>query len=66
MGIEAGIYSRLTGSTAITALVGTRIYPQVVPQGASYPNARFLIISDEIINHRNAQHKLHNFWYHFR
>ena len=50
MGIEAGIYSRLSGSTAITALIGTRIYPQIVPQGASYPNARFTIITDEVIN----------------
>ena len=50
MGIEAGIYSRLSGSTAVTAIVGTRIFPQVVPQGASYPNARFTVITDEIIN----------------
>jgi len=50
MGIEAGIYSRLSGSTAVTALVGTRVYPQVVPQGASYPNVRFAVISDEVVN----------------
>jgi hypothetical protein len=50
MGIEAGIYSRLSGSTAVTAILGTRIYPQVVPQGASYPNARFTIISDVILH----------------
>jgi hypothetical protein len=50
MGIEAGIYSRLSGSTAITALVGTRVYPQVVPQGASYPNIRFAIITDEVVH----------------
>jgi hypothetical protein len=50
MGIEAGIYSRLSGSTAVTALVGTRVYPQVVPQGASYPNIRFAILSDETVH----------------
>ena len=50
MGIEAGIYSRLSGSTAITALVGTRVYPQVVPQGASYPNIAFSVATDEVIH----------------
>ena len=50
MGIEAGIYSRLSGSTAITALVGTRVYPQAVPQGASYPNVAFSVVTDEVIH----------------
>ena len=50
MGIEAGIYSRLSGSTAVTALGGTRVYPQVVPEGSSYPNIRFAVITDEVIH----------------
>tara|TARA_R100000808_G_scaffold24161_1_gene54959 strand:- start:670 stop:1083 length:414 start_codon:yes stop_codon:yes gene_type:complete len=50
MGIEAGIYSALTGSTSLTGIVGTRIYPQIVPQGADYPNVRFSLLADEVIN----------------
>jgi hypothetical protein len=50
MGIEAGIYSRLSGSTAIVALVGTRVYPQAIPQGSGYPNIAFAVTSDEVIH----------------
>ena len=47
MGIEAGIYSRLTASTSITAIVGTRIFPGRVPQGQTFPNIRFSILAQE-------------------
>jgi len=47
MGIEAGFYSRLTASTSITALVGTRVFPGRVPQGQSFPNIRFSVMSQE-------------------
>lgn len=50
MGLEAGIYSQLSGSTAITAIAGTRIYPEVIPQGSSYPNVRFSIVVDEVVH----------------
>lgn len=35
--LEAGLYSRLTGDTDVSALVSTRVYPHVAPQGASLP-----------------------------
>lgn len=37
MAIESTIYSRLSGFAGLTALVGTRIYPMILPQGATYP-----------------------------
>ncbi len=37
MSIESGLYARLAGDAAVAALVATRIYPAVVPQGATLP-----------------------------
>jgi hypothetical protein len=35
--METGLYSYLISKTAITALVATRIYPLIAPEGAAYP-----------------------------
>lgn len=34
---EAFLYQRLTSQTAVSALVGTRIYPLLAPQGTALP-----------------------------
>jgi hypothetical protein len=34
---EESLYSTLTGYAGLTALVSTRVYPQVIPQGATMP-----------------------------
>lgn len=35
--LEAGLYSYLTAQAAITAIVGTKIYPNRIPQGTALP-----------------------------
>jgi len=57
--IEAGIYTRLTGSTDITAMVGTRVYPSHVPQGTSFPMLRYTIITQEQIHGLSAHTDLY-------
>lgn len=37
MSVESAIYSHLSGVVAVTALVSTRIYPNVAPQGVTLP-----------------------------
>jgi hypothetical protein len=59
MGLEAGLYSKLSGSTAITGIVGTRIFPGHVPQGQSYPAMRFMVSSQEKV-HNLANHGPNN------
>lgn len=40
-GVDTWLYQTLTGGTALTALVGTRVYNEVVPQNAEYPYVVF-------------------------
>ncbi len=47
MDIKAGLYSYLTSKALLTALVGSRIYPDVAPQGATIPYLTF-IVADSI------------------
>jgi hypothetical protein len=35
--VESWIYSRLTGFAGLSALVGTRLYPSVLPENPTYP-----------------------------
>lgn len=37
MSLESALYTYLTGLSAVTDVVGTRIYPAQVPQGAAFP-----------------------------
>lgn len=37
MAIEEALYTRLTGHSGTAALVGTRVYPNVLPQRATLP-----------------------------
>ena len=37
MSISSGLYSYLTAQAAITNLVSTRIYPEILPQDPTYP-----------------------------
>lgn len=45
MTIEAGIYAYLIANSGVFALVGTRIYPQVIPQDAEMPAMAYQRIS---------------------
>ncbi len=46
MGIETGLYTELSGNAGVSALVGTRIYPQKLAQDATLPALVYSVISD--------------------
>lgn len=58
MSIKAGLYSFLTGSTPIAAVVGTRVYPMLVPQGAAYPAITYQIVSNNHIRSHGGSSQL--------
>lgn len=47
MGVEAAIYTQLSGYAGLTALVGTRIYPRLLPQSSSKPAVVYSRVSSE-------------------
>jgi len=48
--IEDAIYSKLSGTSGITALVGRRIYPVVLPQKCKLPAITYDKVSDPQIH----------------
>lgn len=44
-GIEEAIYSALTAHAGLSALVGDRVYPMVLPEGAVRPAVTYMRIS---------------------
>lgn len=50
MSLETGIYKLLSANSAVAALVGTRIYPVIVPEGATFP----AVVYQRIDTARNA------------
>jgi hypothetical protein len=47
MNVREAIYSKLSGTSAITALVDYRIYPAALPQGVEYPAISYDLITQE-------------------
>lgn len=45
MSLDAALYSKLTGTAGITAVIGTRMYPSIIPQGATLPAITYQRIS---------------------
>lgn len=43
--LEEGVYARLSGSTGVTSIVSTRIYPEELPQNPTYPALTYQRIS---------------------
>jgi hypothetical protein len=41
--IGAAIYTILSGNVGVSALIGTRIYPDIAPQNAAYPFAIYTV-----------------------
>lgn len=50
MSVETGIFKLLSGNAAVSSLVGTRIYPLIVPEGATFPS----VVYQRIDTARNA------------
>ncbi len=44
--IDAALRAKLEATSAVTALVSTRIYPDELPQGSALPAIRYSLISD--------------------
>jgi hypothetical protein len=47
MSAETELYTKLSGTSGITSLVSTRIYPDVLPEGCTYPAIVFARIRTE-------------------
>jgi len=49
MSVHAIVYQRLIGRTALTALVGTRIFPDALKQDSAYPAVVYGVSSTEAV-----------------
>lgn len=52
MTLREATHHRLSNYSALTDLVGTEIYSQVMPQGVVYPAVSFQVSSPGVMNHR--------------
>lgn len=43
--LEEGVFARLSASTGVTSIVGSRIYPEELPQNPTYPALTYQRIS---------------------
>lgn len=58
MTISTAIFSRLSGDATVSGLVGTRIYPQTLPQEPTYPAITYDRVSTRAIQCRgNGSYK---------
>lgn len=55
MSAESDLYSALTGASAVTDLVSTRIYPNRVPLATTYPAIGYSMITSGLIGSDNCQ-----------
>ena len=46
MGIESGIVARLNAVTAVTDIIGARVYANTLPDGTAHPAVIYQLISD--------------------
>ena len=55
MSAETDLYAKLTANSGITTLVSTRIYPNRVPLGTTYPAIGYGMITSGLIGSSNCQ-----------
>ena len=48
--LHTAIYSKLTAASTLTALVSTRVYYGLAPQGAALPYVIFTIVNETVTN----------------
>lgn len=65
MTIGEDVYSELSGDAGLTALVGTRIYPQWLPQDTTLPAVTFAQVSENPQNTIGGELALKNHQYQF-
>jgi hypothetical protein len=49
------VYSKLSSTSAVTALVGTRIYPVFIPEDATYPAIVFTVSNTPLDNQKDRK-----------
>jgi hypothetical protein len=52
------IYSRLSTDGSITAYIGTKIYPDIVPQNVQYPFVVYTITNSTPVDYKDGQSNL--------
>lgn len=52
--IEAALFGHLSTEAGLAALVGTRVYPVQLPQGATLPAVTYQRISTQVVQHRGS------------
>ena len=45
MSIETNLYSTLTGDSGVSSLIGTRVYPNLAPEGAANPLVTYQLVA---------------------
>ena len=58
--LEERIYSALAADAAVSALAGTRVYPVILPQGATFPAVTFSAVGGNPNNTLEGQSNLLN------
>lgn len=53
--VEQQLWAHLTGYAGLTALIGDRVYPQQLPQGATLPAVTYTHISTEPLQDRDSR-----------
>ena len=51
MSLEEALYTKLSGTSALTAYCGTRIYPNVLPENVTFPAVSYQLIASEHLHH---------------
>lgn len=54
MSVGKAIYNILSNDAGVTALVSTRVYPDTVPQEASFPYVAYTIVSTSPLNYKDG------------
>jgi len=57
--VEDGLYAKLVATSAVTALVSARIYPQIAPQSADLPLAVYQVVAEVPENHSTGDTGTH-------
>lgn len=56
--VEEAVYAILVGDAEVSALVGTRVYPQVIPQDAALPAVAYSRISARRVKSHSGPSRL--------
>jgi hypothetical protein len=58
MSVEQAVVQLLKADTAVAALVGTKIYPQIAPQNKVYPYIIYHLVTQTVLRHLGSASNL--------